>query len=595
MKPMTFAIGSKAQCALLLARRAAGAAMATLLVSTQAIAAYTYEVFDVPGASSTYAYGLNERGDAVGYYDSAAGGGQGAGFSRIGGVYADVLVPGGIGVSVGDIDSAGNLVGGYVAGAQQKGFQLTSDGTLHLAGPPGALVWRPSGLNDQGQESGLMSTDAAVLGYVWDGLDLITISAPGASFTDVRNVNASGQMVGTYYVRAPSAPTVTWYAYLYESGSFTTLTHPAAGTALDAFGINDAGDIVGDYQAGSNVIGFIRHADGRYEDVMPPGAVSARVQDISNSGQLVGYFYGATGGSHGFIATLVVPEPGSVLMWLCGLGVVSLLGRTGRRHRSGRRQMDVIALPQKPTMPFLMARLYSGCLLTLVCLASPSAHATSTHAVACGDVFGDCVRQDGVELAYATHSGDRDYGRSFSAMAEGAVGALRAEVRGHSLPPDAGGQEPRSVAGFDDVIHFTVPSDVQQFEVTVTIELDGYCIGGCVAQLDASFGRGLNGANLNLFQAFPAKKSATLLWNVRDTMGVSSFLDVRCRSIYGDSCTADFSHTGTLTLTSSTPGVTAIGESGHNYAPVPEPKALLLMLLGIAVLLLRGLRSVQNP
>jgi len=166
-----------------------------------------------------------------------------------------------------------------------------------------------------------------VVGYVWDGLDLVTISAPGASFTDVRNVNASGQMVGTYYVRAPSAPTVTWYAYLYESGSFTTLTHPTAGTALDAFGLNDAGDIVGDYQAGPNVIGFIRHADGRYENVMPPGAVSARVQDISNSGQLVGYFYGATGGAHGFIATLVVPEPGSVLMWLCGLGVLSLVRR----------------------------------------------------------------------------------------------------------------------------------------------------------------------------------------------------------------------------------------------------------------------------
>jgi len=140
MKPRTLGISSKAQRALLQALRAAGAAMVPLLVSTQALAAYTYEVFDVPGASSTYAFGLNEFGDVSGYYDSAAGGGQGAGFSRIGGAYADVLVPGGFGVSVGDIDSAGNQVGSYVAGSQQKGFQLKQNGTLGLAGPPGGQL-----------------------------------------------------------------------------------------------------------------------------------------------------------------------------------------------------------------------------------------------------------------------------------------------------------------------------------------------------------------------------------------------------------------------------------------------------------------------
>lgn len=234
-------------------------------------------------------------------------------------------------------------------------------------------------------------------------------------------------------------------------------------------------------------------------------------------------------------------------------------------------------------MPTLLDRLSASCLLAFACLLTSPAQAASTTAVACGDIFGDCVRQDGLDLARATHSGDRDYGRSFTAMAEAALGALRADVRARSGDDDGGGQWPRAVADFSDVIHFTAPADVHEIELTVSITLDGYCKESCVAQLGATVGRGLKGATLNLYQTFPATQSATLLWDVNETLPVFSFLDVRCRSTWGRDCVADFAHTGTLTVTPVLSTVTAIGETGHNYA-VPEPQSWLMGLAGIGML-----------
>lgn len=234
-------------------------------------------------------------------------------------------------------------------------------------------------------------------------------------------------------------------------------------------------------------------------------------------------------------------------------------------------------------MPTFLDRLSASCLLAFACLLTSPVQAASTTAVACGDIFGDCVRQDGLDLARATHSGDRDYGRSFTAMAEAALGALRAEVRASSEDGDGGGQWPRAAADFSDVIHFAAPADVHEIELTVSITLDGYCKESCVAQLGATLGRGVKGATLNLYQAFPATQSATLLWDVRETLPVSSFLDVRCRSTWGRDCVADFAHTGTLTVTPALSTVTAIGETGHNYA-VPEPQGWLMGLAGIGML-----------
>src|SRR5437867_8361390 len=96
---------------------------------------------------------------------------------------------------------------------------------------------------------------------------------------------------------------------------FTTIDDPAADTVngerTRAFGINDAGDIVGDF--GRH--GFL-YSRGIFTTVDVPGAVVTQAFGINNSGQIVGNFSDTTG-AHGFLysrgifTTVDVPGAGT--------------------------------------------------------------------------------------------------------------------------------------------------------------------------------------------------------------------------------------------------------------------------------------------
>ena len=74
---------------------------------------------------------------------------------------------------------------------------------------------------------------ASIPAYVYN-----TITYPGAVTTDVRGINATGQLVGY-----ASLDGVSFFAFTYQSGSFTPL--PPAPFPLIGHGINDAGVVVG--------------------------------------------------------------------------------------------------------------------------------------------------------------------------------------------------------------------------------------------------------------------------------------------------------------------------------------------------------------
>lgn len=305
---------------------------AAMLTCRPAAAGYSFEVFDMPGAGHTFAMGLNERGDVVGSY-LPPGSSDYIGFSRTGGTFRSISVPGARQTTATDIDSAGTIVGfGISPVFEGAGFVLPPGAPMQFDRPPGATSWLPLGVNDQGWISGHLSTaNARGIGFVWNGQTLETINAPGTTAgTTVRNVNSHGAMVGTYWVDGLAVPS---RAFLNDHGSFSDIAMPGAEETA-AYGINDAGTIVGSYSpVFGTVLGFVRHPDGRFEEVLPPGATGTAVEDINNLGQLVGYFSDATG-SHGFLAT-PVPEPATWLAWLAGLAALGLNG-TVRRAR-GRR------------------------------------------------------------------------------------------------------------------------------------------------------------------------------------------------------------------------------------------------------------------
>jgi uncharacterized membrane protein len=90
----------------------------------------------------------------------------------------------------------------------------------------------------------------------------------------------------------------TFVAAQDASYTFTTLDVPGATVTL-AYGINDRGQIVGEFSDDGENPGFL--TDGAtYTTLDAPGAQATLAYGINNRGQIVGWFQ--VGAMHGFLA-----------------------------------------------------------------------------------------------------------------------------------------------------------------------------------------------------------------------------------------------------------------------------------------------------
>jgi uncharacterized membrane protein len=101
------------------------------------------------------------------------------------------------------------------------------------------------------------------------------------------------------------------HGFLYNDGVYTTLDVPGA-DATFAFGINDAGQITGNYSNASGNYGFV-YSHGIFTTIEgePQSAAfgGTLASGINDAGQIVGYYSNASG-NHGFLATLItIPSP----------------------------------------------------------------------------------------------------------------------------------------------------------------------------------------------------------------------------------------------------------------------------------------------
>jgi probable HAF family extracellular repeat protein len=127
--------------------------------------------------------------------------------------------------------------------------------------------------------------------------------APG---TSAQGINDLGQVVGDYAGLYNGVGGT--HGFFYSSGTYTTLDDPLAGPlGTFAYGINNAGQIVGYYITGSGVDrvnhGFL-YSNGTYTTLDDPlaGPLGTFAYGINNAGQIVGSYNDASGvGSHGFL------------------------------------------------------------------------------------------------------------------------------------------------------------------------------------------------------------------------------------------------------------------------------------------------------
>lgn len=123
-------------------------------------------------------------------------------------------------------------------------------------------------------------------------LTIEPIDVPESVGTVAFGINDQGQIVGAYADKDhPDCVTtlIGCHGFLLSDGHFTTIDVPDARTTF-AQGINDQGQVVGQYldRQGANR-GFLWKA-GQFVPIDAPGAIVTGVNSINDSGQIVGIF-----------------------------------------------------------------------------------------------------------------------------------------------------------------------------------------------------------------------------------------------------------------------------------------------------------------
>jgi uncharacterized membrane protein len=167
-------------------------------------------ILDVPGATDTYALGVNDSGLVAGYWDL--------------------------------LDQNGNTLAIYGFTWKDGGF---IDTQINFPGAAGSGLF---GVNARGDLSGVWVPDffsGIEHGFVCPkSAPCFSYDAPiqgNVPFTDGKEINAHGQVVGINV-----GDDGIWHSYLLSAGTFTILDFPGS-TGTGAFGLNSADQIVGKY------------------------------------------------------------------------------------------------------------------------------------------------------------------------------------------------------------------------------------------------------------------------------------------------------------------------------------------------------------
>ena len=159
---------------------------------------------------------------------------------------------------------------------EPQGFVQEPEGTIFLTKP---MTFGGASFFAPRPESVLAS-------YTFASIDF-----PGAAFTQAFGINEAGKIVGSY------GDGVDNFGFLLANGSFSTLAEPSA-SFTQAYDINAPGKIVG-WDNTASARGFLV-TSGTFSSIMFPGAISTDARGINNRGQIVGGYSDATGG-HGYL------------------------------------------------------------------------------------------------------------------------------------------------------------------------------------------------------------------------------------------------------------------------------------------------------
>jgi len=258
------------------------AVMWVFLTDTAFAEILQYEIIDLGtlGGSNSRAYGINDAGQVVGISNSHA-------FLWDDGEIIDLgMLPGPAGYSVAhSINDAGQVVGfsGNDAGSAFIWDSISGMRYLDGIGDTESEAWC---INNSGQVVG------CVYGYpgftfLWDSTSGVT----DLGFNTAFGINDAGQVVGNSHS----------HAFLWEDGEMFDLG-TLGGTSSGAYDINDAGQVVGTARtADEHYHAFLWDSTNGMIDLGTLGGLYSRAYAINDAGQVVGSSETASGGYGRFL------------------------------------------------------------------------------------------------------------------------------------------------------------------------------------------------------------------------------------------------------------------------------------------------------
>ena len=232
----------------------------------------SYQSENFPGAVQTQVTGLNNKGVTVGFWSSANNASlvnDNSGFWALGGQFYNANFPAGAPAS----PPVDQLLGVNDSGVA-VGFWTDANGDNH-----GYLV----------------NVNTGTFSSVTDP------NAPNASLTAAA-INSGGGIAG-FYTNAANGNTD---GFLESGGAFIDLSVPGASSTM-AFGVNDNGEVVGTYTAGSGssaaMHGFSWTLGGGFQSIDDPhGMGTTTINGVNDAGDLVGFYVDSAGNTDGMLA-----------------------------------------------------------------------------------------------------------------------------------------------------------------------------------------------------------------------------------------------------------------------------------------------------
>jgi len=156
------------------------------------------------------------------------------------------------------------------------------------------------GINDSDWVSGMLQTgEPKLIGFVRKPGGTVTTFLINGQGNLANKINNYGTVVGSYF---PSPSSLNQQGFkLYSDGSVVTLKGPTGARQTIAYGINNAGKIVGAYVTTTSVQKGFTYLNGAYTTFYHSGWSFLEPHAINKQGVIVGDYLDSSSKTHGFV------------------------------------------------------------------------------------------------------------------------------------------------------------------------------------------------------------------------------------------------------------------------------------------------------